>query len=130
MVHVDFHKLCARTDSRWKRQMLDNLDVNCYVETGEDADGYVQSGTIKKVLRDQFGIPACVQITRNNAEGRYEYISTDRIVFWEPYDHINGETWDYVTSEEEEEFLRNAGYIPLEEECAWMDPKTGEIFSY
>lgn len=129
MVHVNFPKLCARTDSLWKRQMLDNLDVNCYVETAKDADGYAQSGTIKKVLRDQFGIPACVQITRNNAEGKYEYISVDRITFWEPYDHINGETWDYATVEEEEDFLRSEGYIFVEEEGAWQDPITGEMFA-
>lgn len=128
MVHVNFPKLCARTDSLWKRQMLDNLDVNCYVETAKDADGYAQSGTIKKVLRDQFGIPACVQITRNNAEGRYEYISTDRIVFWEPYDHINGDVSDYISIDEEIEFLENQGYIYDEEEDMWLDPKTGEKF--
>ncbi len=70
------------------RAMLDYIAPKCYVE----AESTAQYGTIVKVIRNRNGLPVCVKvkcevyINDNKTITVDDYISIDRISFFEPYD--------------------------------------------
>ncbi len=87
---VAFRKIFKRTDSPYMRQVMDNIDKKCYVETRADLEGEIQGGTVDKIIRDKYGIPVCVRVvcTPPGQKPQYDFIEVSRISFFEPYDHI------------------------------------------
>lgn len=70
------------------RAMLDYIAPKCYVE----AESTGQYGTILKVIRNIKGLPVCVKVKckvltgeNNKTTTTTDYISIDRISFFEPY---------------------------------------------
>lgn len=74
------------------RNMLDNIHLQCYVES-DNVNDLSQGGSVEKIIRNKYGIPVCFKV---RCGGDIDYISADRVTFWEPYDHYssNEEYWD------------------------------------
>jgi hypothetical protein len=73
------------------RAMLDYIAPKCYVE----AESTGQYGTVKKIIYNRNGLPVCVKVkcevpicdgNNNKTITINDYISIDRISFFEPYD--------------------------------------------
>lgn len=78
---VDSNKRFMDTPSY--RNMLNNIHIGCYVE----ASTTTQYGYVKKIIRNKFGVPVCVHVLYEGGEEnkkKYDYISVDRIDFYEP----------------------------------------------
>lgn len=70
------------------RAMLDYIAPKCYVES--ESTG--QYGTVIKIIRNRNGLPVCVKVKckvpiceNNKTTTITDYISIDRISFFEPY---------------------------------------------
>ena len=128
----NFDKIAARTSSLRMRSFLCNVQNGWYIETAPEEDGSCQGGEIDKIIRDQYGIPVCLRVPCNSKNGKrkYDYISVDRIDFYEPSgwfaDDANSlET--YKTFEELDAEFKAFGYTEYdEEEGCWRNPTTGE----
>lgn len=64
------------------RKMLDLIAPRDYVE----AESTKQCGTVNAVIRDATGWPVCVEVGDKNRG--FDYISIDRIDFWEQYQYV------------------------------------------
>ena len=67
------------------RNMLDNIHLGCYIES--ESTG--QYGDVVKILNNKHGVPVCIKVSYENDDGKkhYDYISVDRISFYEPCSH-------------------------------------------
>ena len=76
------------------RNMLDNIHVGCWVESSSTS----QYGTVKKIIRNKFKVPVCVQVAYEDPDSEKEktdYISLDRVTFYEPSNYVpDEEYWD------------------------------------
>lgn len=47
-----------------------------------------QYGEVVDVIRDRYGIPACIKVVYQTQDGRwgYDYISPENVTSYEPYD--------------------------------------------
>jgi len=87
------------------RNMLDNIHPGCFVE----ANTTRQSGTVESVIRNKYGIPVCIKV-RYGDDNSVDYISADRVSFWEPYDYCVSNAEYEETFEEYEEEMLALGY--------------------
>ena len=124
---IDRAQLEARSHSRKMREFLDNVDVKWYVETEADKDGKVQNGNVTGVLRDRFGIAVCLELEGGTED--VDYISADRVSFWEPWDYYFANPDDYEDLEDVERKLRDLGYSPSEQDPdIWVNKETGDEY--
>ncbi len=67
------------------RNMLDNIHKGCYVE----AESTKQGGTVVQIIRNKSKVPVCVKVLIGTDASKkfYDYISVDRISFYEPYSY-------------------------------------------
>lgn len=81
------------------RNMLDNIHKGCYVEAGSTG----QAGTVISIIKNKDRIPVCVKVSykEENDKTYYDYISVDRISFYEPYSYS---VPDYEYSDNFEKF--------------------------
>lgn len=78
------------------RAFLDYVKPKCYVE----AEGRRQSGTVVSVIRDRRHVPVCLKV--RCGDGVYDYIQTDNVTHFEPFDdyacdiseYSDGFPWD------------------------------------
>lgn len=76
------------------RAMLDYLEPKCYVE----AQSSDQHGIVDKVIRNSKGIPVCVRVKSKDVDSGKsitDYISVDRIDFFEPYRFYTMDEFEY-----------------------------------
>ena len=66
-------------DARY-RAMLDYVAPKCYVEASTTNQG----GKVLSVIYNMYDVPVCLKV--RHGSGKIDYISVDRIDFWEPYD--------------------------------------------
>ena len=84
------------------RNMLDNIHPHSIVE----ADDTEQCGEVVEVIRDRFGVPACIKVIYETEDGRwgYDYISPENITTYHPYDHAcPDEDYEYFDSSYKED---------------------------
>lgn len=128
----NFHRICARSDSLSHRALLDLVDIGWYVETRKDKNGEVQGGNVSKVIRDKYGIPVCLQVPiesehcEYSGRNKYDYISVDRVVFYEPTCEFPRDLSEYETYEETKAFVTGMGYVWDEEKECYVHPETGD----
>lgn len=85
------------------RNLIDNVHKGCYVE----AISSQQAGIVDSIIRNRLGIPVCLKV-RYDEDGSVDYISVDRVSFWEPYAYcVPDETYfdnhdEYFGDEEDE----------------------------
>lgn len=77
------------------RNMLNNIHIGCYIE----AESTGQGGDVIEIIRDKNQIPVCIKVSykpENSKRAIQDYISVDRISFYEPYDFVvsNEEYYD------------------------------------
>lgn len=121
-----FDRIADRHESLLIRSIACWVKPKCYIETMPDRDGIVQSGEVKKVIRDKYHIPVCLKI--KSGDGRTDYVPIDRITFFEPYDHDYDYHLDnYRTDDEIEDEFEAYGYEYNVEKERWENPKTGEV---
>lgn len=71
------------------RNMLDNVHRGCYIE----ACSTNQSGTVEAIIRSMNGVPVCLKV--RSGDGSIDYISVERVSFWEPFDtYVPNDTYD------------------------------------
>lgn len=129
MNEMNYEKLCERVSTPHMRAVYTYIKPGCYVECRPDKDGFVQGGTVKKIIKDKYGIPVCVQVDRTpegNERKRYDYISMERVWFFEPYDEWVSDYSDFVTKEEMDESMAKYGYYFDEKKCCYINPETGD----
>lgn len=132
---MSVNHLFERTDDPQMRAFLDLVGPKWYIETAPDGDGECQGGTVDKVFRDKYGIAVCFRVKLDEPYGRkkYDYISADRVSFFEPYDLWVSSFEDYddtCTFEWINNYLAEQGYVYIEDECVWRHPETGEEYCY
>ena len=62
------------------KAMLRNMAPGCDV----GASSTKQGGTIVRIFRNIYGVPVCVQVATGEEHKQMDYISVDRIDFFEP----------------------------------------------
>lgn len=70
------------------RAMLDYIAPKCFVEASSTG----QHGNVLQIIRNKFGIPVCVKVDGYEC---CDYISVDRIDFFEPWDTYASSLNDY-----------------------------------
>lgn len=116
-----------------QRMMLDYIKPGCYVETAPDASGDIQGGTVTKVIRDMYKVPVCIQVSNGTSPSgrkKYDYISVERITFFEPYDEYCSPMEYYGSFEEIDADFQRMGYHYVEEKGCWVNPETGDETCY
>jgi hypothetical protein len=76
------------------RSILDYIEPKCYIEASSSG----QWGTVEKVIRNKNGIPVCVKARYSDNHGKnnlVDYISVDRIDFFEPYSRYVSDLGQY-----------------------------------
>lgn len=106
------------------RAFLESVKEKWYVETRPFSDGAVQSGTVAEVLRDKFNIPVCLRVALG--DGGYDFISVDRISFFEADEYFDADYGDYQDFDKTREWVLSQGYVYDETECVYRHPETGE----
>ena len=81
------------------RAMLAYICPKCYLEVFSPQ----QSGIVKRVLRNKYGIPVCVEV--ESGGGGKDYISLDSVDFFEPYDEYPSDMSEYESISGDEEWL-------------------------
>jgi len=66
------------------RKMLDLISPGDYVE----APSAEQGGEVLDIIRNMYGFPVCVMV--KHGSGKADFISVDRIEFWEQYQWVPG----------------------------------------
>lgn len=92
-----FREIARREILLEKRAFLDLVKTGWYIETAPCVDGVCQGGTVAQVIRDRYGIPVCF---KTESEDDADWISADRVMFFEPKDEWVNDCWDYMTEEE------------------------------
>jgi len=92
-----FREIARREILLEKRAFLDLVKAGWYIETAPCVDGMCQGGTVAKVIRDKYGIPVCF---KTDGSDDTDWISADRVMFFEPKDEWVADCWDYMTEEE------------------------------
>lgn len=132
-MEMNFEKLCDRVDGPYMRAVYSYIKPQCYVECAPDIHGDVQGGTVDKVIRDKYGIPVCVRVERT-PEGakrkQYDYIAMTRIKLFEPYDEWVSDYSDFITYKEMDDMMAAQGLYFDEEQCCYVDPKTGAQYPW
>ena len=124
-----YEKLMAMEDLTPKeRAFLDCVDKRWYVETRPLSDGYVQGGNVTKIIRDKYGVPVCLQV-KDGGE-KTDYISVERISFFEPYNNFISDYTDYEDYSDTCRGLEEDGYVYDKDECVYRHPKTGHEFCW
>lgn len=81
-------------DTSSYRNMLDNIHKGCYIES----ESTNQHGTVVDIIKNKYKIPVCIKVLYKNEEDwktYYDYISVDRISFYEPYDfYVSNDEYD------------------------------------
>ena len=119
-----YEKIMARDISPRQRAFLDYVSKKWYVETAPDKNGDVQGGNVTKIIYDKYGVPVCLQVDDHG--GKSDYISVERVTFFEPWDCFVSDYSDYEDSDRVHDFLIGNGYVFDEEECLYRHPETGE----
>lgn len=121
--------LTQREKQYERRAFLDLVGPKWYVETKPDEILGCQGGSVDKVIRDQYGIPVCLRVVYQDAAGkeRHDYISTDRVDFFEPWDTWVTDVMEYQTEEECNEFMEAMGCV-RQGSWSWLDPETGDVY--
>lgn len=71
------------------RNMLDNIHPGCYVESSSTEQG----GTVENIIRGKNGVPVCLKV--RSADDSIDYISVERVSFWEPYNtYVPNDTYN------------------------------------
>lgn len=83
------------------RNLLDNVHKGCYVE----AISSKQSGTVESIIRNRLGIPVCLKV-RYGDDQAVDFISVDRVSFWEMYSYC---VPDGIYNEHYEEYFGDEG---------------------
>jgi hypothetical protein len=107
------------------RAMLDHINPRCYVESQSTS----QWGEVDKVIRNKQGVPVCVRVTGADDRGNFvDYISVDRIDFFEPYDCYTSDINEYNVEAEQEYInsLLRSGYIWDDDKCCYYNAETGD----
>ena len=65
-------------DARY-RAMLDYIAPKCYVEASTTNQG----GKVLSVIYNIHNVPVCLKV--RHGSGKIDYISVDRVDFWEPF---------------------------------------------
>lgn len=87
------------------RNMLDNIHPKCYVEASSTG----QYGTVEDLVRNKYGIPVCIKV-RYGDDNSVDYISVDRIDFWEPFDSRVPDSEYQMTFDEQQKMVLAMGY--------------------
>ena len=111
MAAADFQKLLRYIDEDW------------YVETRPMFDGSVQGGTVQDILRDRYGVPVCLKVI--SGDGEIDFISVDRVKFYESYSGFSIDSVDEPVFDRTREFVLGMGYEFIEDECLYRHPETG-----
>jgi hypothetical protein len=91
--YEDIMKLESHEMSTYSyRNLIDNVHKGCYVEAASSQ----QAGVVESIIRNRLGIPVCLKV-RYGEDASVDYISVDRVSFWEPYSYcVPDETYcDY-----------------------------------
>lgn len=102
------------------REMLDYIEPKCYVEASTTGQG----GTVLKVIYNMYNLPVCVKV--KHGSGRTDYISIDRIDFWEPFRECAPNLNIYQDEEDYAETLLANGYVWDEERGCYYNEETGD----
>ncbi len=107
------------------RAFLDYVVEKCYVESASTT----QAGTVKKVIRNRHGIPVCLQVTYGGDDGskpKIDYISADRVSFFEPWREYTSDLWEYDREGQEAfvEDLLQSGYHWDDDRGCYYNPET------
>ena len=90
------------------RNLIDNVHKGCYVEAASSQ----QAGIVESIIRNRLGIPVCLKV-RYGEDASVDYISVDRVSFWEPYSYcVPDETYCDYFEESFEKFLYITPYLP------------------
>jgi hypothetical protein len=84
------------------RAMLDYIEPKCFIE----ASATGQWGTVVKVIRNKDKIPVCIKVRYSNRHGKnnmIDYISVDRIDFFEPYRNCVSNLLEFYNCDREDE---------------------------
>ena len=110
-------------DARY-RAMLDYIAPKCYVEASTTRQG----GEVLDVIYNMYDVPVCLKV--RHGSGKIDYISVDRIDFWEPFNNFYTDLSEYEDSEGEGlvEALLEAGYVwDDKRECYYNEEYDDEI---
>ena len=129
-MYPDFDKICARTSSLEGRAFLDRVKVGDWVTTDCYDDGSSQYGTVKKIIRDKYGVPVCLQVIceddASSGRRKYDYISVDRVLLFASDWDFPINNADYSTFEEEEAIVLGFGYVWNGDKGCYVHPETGD----
>lgn len=104
------------------RNLLDNIHNGCYVE----AQSTHQYGKVEGIIRNLLGVPVCLKV-RPGSDEPIDYISVDRISFWEPCNYAVSDSEYETTYEEDIAFLEDAGYHWDESKGVYRNDKGDEV---
>lgn len=111
------------TDSCY-RAMLDYIAPKCYVE----ASSTNQSGTVLKVIYNLNKVPVCLKI--ESASGKTDYVSVDRVDFWEPFDEYVSDLSEYIDETEIINELISSGYEWDDSRSCYYNEETGDELAW
>lgn len=106
------------------RAMLDYIAPKCYVEASSSNQG----GTVEKVIYNRHKVPVCLKV--KHGSGVTDYISVDRVDFWEPFDTYVMDLSEYRDTNEDIEYLNDAGFFWNDERGCFYNEELDEEAIY
>lgn len=104
------------------RNMLDNIRKGCSVESESTGQG----GVVESVIRNKYGVPVCIKV-RYGEDDSVDYISADRVSFWEPYGSFIPDDEYSRDMDDEVQALLDDGYWWDKEKGVYINDEGDEV---